>query len=281
MKQINLNIDDNTILNNLYNSSSDLVKDLKQREDFFLKHRYNQYLAYARKQKLNILPITPYMHSNRVDVFKKLYSSKLVALKYIDTFRKETSFKTCSLCGSPAAGTLDHFLPQDIYPEFSIYSKNLVPACKCNSSKNKNITMMYHPQFFNFLNNRLYILNFEIFQNSINYLSIEPTIKTSHPFYQLVNSHLENHILKCVIGFDNEMRTQLQSLFDTPQTYLFALDSVKITSKQMLRQIIRRQLNRENEKFKTPNSWNSLILASFLKKEVFPLFYARIRQIQI
>jgi 5-methylcytosine-specific restriction endonuclease McrA len=280
MKKINLNIDDQSILDNLYTSSSNLVTDFQCREDHFLKIRYRQYLAYANKHKLYTLPETSNMHTSRKETFKKLYLSKIVALNYIRKYREETSYKICSLCGSPSAGTLDHFLPQDKYSEFSIFSKNLIPACKCNSSKNKKISMMYHPQFFNFLGNRLYIIKFEIFNNCINFHSIQPTIKSNHKYYQLINSHLVNHILKCVKGFKNEMRTRLQSLYDTPHMHIFALDSVKITSKNQLKKIILQQLKRENEKFQTPNSWDSIILASFLQDNIFSILFDRIRIIQ-
>ncbi|MEN8415941.1 hypothetical protein [Acinetobacter radioresistens] len=280
MKKVNLGIDDISILNDLYLSTSKLVVNLKDREDFFLKHRYRMYISFAEKQKLSNLPKIPYFHKQRAQIFESLYSSKLSSLNYIKQYRKTTSYKVCSLCGSPAAGTLDHFLPKDIYPEFSIFSKNLIPACKCNFSKNKNISMIYHPQFFDFLENRLYYIDFLIINDSVNYRGIKMNIKPNHPYYKLIESHLVNHILKCVDGFENEMRTRLQSLYDTPQTCIFALDSVVTSlSKQQLRKIIHNQLKRENEKFQTPNSWDSLILSSFLKKEVFNQFFLRVNTI--
>ncbi|MDN8228391.1 MULTISPECIES: hypothetical protein [Acinetobacter calcoaceticus/baumannii complex] len=279
MKKINLDVDDISILNSLYSSTSKLVDNFKDREDYLLKHRYKMYVAFAERSKLSKLRCIPYFNKRRAKIFQDLYSSELVSLRYIKDYRKNTSYKVCSLCGSPAAGTLDHFLPKDIYPEFSIFSKNLIPACKCNFSKNKNINMIYHPQFFDFLENRLYHIDFSIINNCINYKSIEVNIKTNHPYYTLIKSHLINHILKCVDGFENEMRTRLQSLYDTPNTHIYALDSVKKVSKQQLRKIIHNQLKRENEKFKTPNSWESLILSSFLRKDVFNELFIRVNNL--
>ena len=117
MKKVNLGIDDISILNDLYLSTSKLVVNLKDREDFFLKHRYRMYISFAEKQKLSNLPKIPYLHKKRAKIFESLYSSKLSSLNYIKQYRQTTSYKVCSLCGSPAAGTLDHFLPKDIYPE--------------------------------------------------------------------------------------------------------------------------------------------------------------------
>jgi hypothetical protein len=40
------------------------------------------------------------------------------------------------MCLKGQATTLDHFLPQDLYPEFSIFALNLIPACAiCNNIK--------------------------------------------------------------------------------------------------------------------------------------------------
>ena len=46
--------------------------------------------------------------------------------------RKGTSPDVCPMCGSPKAGQLDHVFPKHDFPEFSIFSQNLVPACDCN-----------------------------------------------------------------------------------------------------------------------------------------------------
>ncbi|MFC0804626.1 MULTISPECIES: HNH endonuclease [Sinorhizobium] len=49
--------------------------------------------------------------------------------------RSTAGLKCCPMCGSDNSGTLDHYLPRKEYPEFSIFSKNLIPACPaCNSS---------------------------------------------------------------------------------------------------------------------------------------------------
>jgi hypothetical protein len=42
----------------------------------------------------------------------------------------------CCLCGNDSASTLDHYLPQGRFPEFSILPVNLMPACSiCNTNK--------------------------------------------------------------------------------------------------------------------------------------------------
>lgn len=52
----------------------------------------------------------------------------------IDRIRQTVGILCCPMCGSPTTGTLDHYLPRDQYPEFSVLPCNLVPACGlCNS----------------------------------------------------------------------------------------------------------------------------------------------------
>jgi len=43
----------------------------------------------------------------------------------------------CPYCGLPdEPGTLDHILAKSLYPEYSMFTKNLVPVCeKCNQKK--------------------------------------------------------------------------------------------------------------------------------------------------
>jgi hypothetical protein len=46
----------------------------------------------------------------------------------------------CAMCGVGEATTLDHYLPKDDFPEFSVYSNNLTPSCAaCNTKKKKKI----------------------------------------------------------------------------------------------------------------------------------------------
>jgi 5-methylcytosine-specific restriction endonuclease McrA len=61
----------------------------------------------------------------------------------------------CPVCGSLSRGDVDHYLPKSIFPEFSIFSLNLVPACKhCNSTEKGDVyrgekkpTRFIHPYF--------------------------------------------------------------------------------------------------------------------------------------
>lgn len=51
---------------------------------------------------------------------------------------KIKGFSECPFCGINEPKTLDHYLPKESYPEFSVHSLNLLPVCSvCNSNYKK------------------------------------------------------------------------------------------------------------------------------------------------
>lgn len=64
--------------------------------------------------------------------------------------RQTKGILCCPMCGSPTTGTLDHYLPREQYPEFSVLPCNLVPACGlCNSgAKGKTYKGVASPERF-------------------------------------------------------------------------------------------------------------------------------------
>lgn len=66
---------------------------------------------------------------------------------------KRISVARCPFCGISESSTLDHYLPKEHYPEFSIFPNNLVPSCAvCNTRKRDrilnegtNVRMFLHP----------------------------------------------------------------------------------------------------------------------------------------
>lgn len=63
------------------------------------------------------------------------------------------SVARCPFCGISESSTLDHYLPKEQYPEYSILPSNLVPSCSvCNTRKRDrildegtNVRMFLHP----------------------------------------------------------------------------------------------------------------------------------------
>lgn len=61
----------------------------------------------------------------------------------------------CPYCGIAETSTLDHYLPKEKYPQFAVFSKNLVPCCSpCNELKTDlvlnagtSVRVFLHPYF--------------------------------------------------------------------------------------------------------------------------------------
>ena len=73
-----------------------------------------------------------------------LYSSKTATAKAITdcVIRAQIARQAgcCLSCGIGEVDQIDHFLPQEHFPEFSILHKNLIPSCgKCNELKADHI----------------------------------------------------------------------------------------------------------------------------------------------
>jgi hypothetical protein len=85
---------------------------------------------------------------------KELYKTRRSS-GHIKRIRDYHFSGSCPLCGSLATGSVDHYLPRSIFPEFSIYSLNLIPACSsCNSEEKgatyigvKSPARIIHPYF--------------------------------------------------------------------------------------------------------------------------------------
>jgi len=70
-----------------------------------------------------------------------------------DAIRMGVRYGRCPYCGQRSVGTIDHYLPQSTFPEFSVLPINLVPCCSdCNHEKREhspsaNFDQLFHPYF--------------------------------------------------------------------------------------------------------------------------------------
>lgn len=68
--------------------------------------------------------------------FKSLYTNLTKNSRNIINKIKDLFPATCPYCGIDNGSTIEHILPKDIFSEYSIFSKNLIPCCStCNSLK--------------------------------------------------------------------------------------------------------------------------------------------------
>ena len=140
----------------------------------------------------------------------------------------------CALCGLSETSELDHYLPKNHYPEFSLFSKNLVPVCaQCNKTKSDKILIdgtsvrrFLHVYFDEVPEGRFLQASLTFGANVIvvNFSIERPTGIPSH-VYHLLRSHLSE--------LDLVRRYQIMSLqhmSDTRGSYrrLFELDGTGV-----------------------------------------------------
>jgi 5-methylcytosine-specific restriction endonuclease McrA len=72
----------------------------------------------------------PDVSDQQTDLYESRSSSQwIVKIRHMP-------LQSCPMCGSSVTGSVDHYLPKEDFPEFSVMAANLVPACShCNSGK--------------------------------------------------------------------------------------------------------------------------------------------------
>ncbi|QUG87675.1 hypothetical protein GR140_02525 [Pseudomonas putida] len=66
---------------------------------------------------------------------------------------RDVMLGSCPMCGSLTLGTVEHYLPKTPFPEFSVFSWNLIPSCSsCNQKRgSKHVNgigyQLLHPMF--------------------------------------------------------------------------------------------------------------------------------------
>lgn len=192
----------------------------------------------------------------------KNYSSPPQSLAHIELIRK-SSPKICPMCGSPKTISLDHLLPKENYPEFSIFSKNLVPACDCNTKRKTNTkdaltqARVLHPYFDDCLSDRQ--ISCEISRADFPEVKIKAVcLNLTHPMISSLNFHLNNVVLPS--GLVRWLESQWSSLADYPAGVLHTLPHRTISSLNELLSYVDDSLQRHDRGYGTPNNWESVFV---------------------
>ena len=161
------------------------------------------YSNYDSKLSTNTLPLLTKLTisaSEKSDLLS-LYSyknSKLTAFRRaISTDTSSTYQATCQYCTVNSVNSLDHFVPKDLFPEFSIHPSNLVPSCtECNSKKLvrwlNNNQHLFLNLYIDLLPNKQYLF---VELNVISLNKIDVNFKVDNPnnipvqLYTIITSH--------------------------------------------------------------------------------------------
>lgn len=132
--------------------------------------------------------------------FKNLYLSpgaQSVQKPLLEKLRNR-ELDYCPSCGEDGTpNTLDHYLPKDIFPEFSITLVNLFPMCDiCQGAKGVKIKddegkrLFIHPYFDNFIEQQVLILDIREPFNAPTSIELYPHPDVDREFQELISRHI-------------------------------------------------------------------------------------------
>lgn len=110
--------------------------------------------------------------------------------------RRTRRLKCCPMCGGQIGTHLDHYPPRKHFPEFSVFTPNLVPAyAECNSTNKRTIyrgntdERFLHPYFDKLANHPLWRARVEPPDDSANFIP-EPAPGFDEPTTRRIQFHL-------------------------------------------------------------------------------------------
>jgi hypothetical protein len=160
-----------------------------------------KYTEYITNFNLNSLEnISPHgFITVEKDTLLKLYSYKFSLIQELKIELTTLDGKvdnTCQYCTIGEVGTLDHILPKETFPEFSVNPKNLFPCCsKCNSKKGENFIEHGIRQFLNLYLDELpeeqyLFVSIDDLGNTIKFkYYLENIHNIDTDLFQLINNH--------------------------------------------------------------------------------------------
>ena len=176
---------------------------------------------------------------------------------------------TCQYCTLNSVNTLDHFIPKQSFPEFSINPLNLFPCCsECNSKKsNLWLDSNHHHLFLNLyldeLPNKRYLMaNFD-FQDDIPIVtfSLDNPENIDNRTYKIIESHFSRlDLLRRMRERSNE---EITNIINTIRGY-YNLNSDIDTIKSVITKI-----EEDNKEAYGYNYWKSVLKLSIIEKDEF------------
>ncbi len=195
---------------------------------------------------------------------KKNFDPPPQDLNFIKVLR-HSSPDICPMCGAPRTSSLDHYLPKEHYPEYTVFSKNLVPACKCNSSKGKKVTgstagleRILHPYYDDCLNFRLLTCLIEQ-APALPVVSIAVNIlPTGQPIDESINFHVEKIVKPS--GIIKWLENLWARLWISPPSVILTMPKSIVVTDVEFKDAVIDQLERVDERYGSANNWESVFL---------------------
>ena len=245
-KQIARNETDD--LSNIISEKNKPIKDNLNLLKAAIIKSYNNYIEIENNKRIKVSNY----NSNEKSSMQSLYSSKTITAKkviksIIDNLDPKHDSR-CIYCGIGEFEEIDHFLPKEHFPEFSILFKNLIPICgSCNKIKGQKIP----GENIDFLHLTYDILPLE------EYLNLDITFNNKIPIlnFTVKNNYsgtlIENHInvLKLTSRYNKKGVQYILRIKALYENY-----GEKYAEEEINRNLL------ENSSFYGSNFWKSILI---------------------
>jgi hypothetical protein len=198
-------------------------------------------------------------------------------LAHITSMREETEHKPCPMCGSFHSGTLDHLLPKNSYAAFAVFSRNLVPACKCNTKRKETLIgplanqRILHPYFDNCLAERLIGADFSALA-PVPLVALKLQVPATHPEYAAISFHVQKIVERS--GIKNWLTARWAKLCRKPSLIVRELKK-NPGSPAQLQDFLLRERDMLDESHESKNNWESVFITGLLEAPVTNWLYTR------
>lgn len=213
-----------------------------------------------------------------VTALKTHFEQPPTALTFIETERRANAHRNCPLCGSLHSGTVDHVIPRTPHPAFSIFSRNLVRACKCNSSKNAAMTgpnpgqRILHPYFDDCLAQRLLRANFRQ-HGPVPKVTLEILVEAHDPMYAAVEYHVDRIVERTAVK--NFLVDRWDKFCRKPTTLVPMLRTPIVTMEQ-LAGVLDDQCRVTDEVHESLNNWDSMFVSGLGEEQTLEWLFGRL-----
>ena len=210
------------------------------------------------------------------DLLKSHYKSPPSAISHIGEIRRRSGIRTCPMCGALRAGTLDHLLPKEDFPEFAIFGPNLVPGCSCNTLRGRTLTggpneRILHPYYDDVMSERLLAARIEDL-GPIPRISLRTLLDSGHTDYASVAFHIDQLIKRTLIV--DYLGAAWIKLVQRPKSLTtdFRRDP---PDRGTLVDILEAELDRTDDHHESLNNWDFIFLAGLLDNPVIDWLFER------
>lgn len=200
------------------------------------------------------------------NALKNHYDTQPADLEIIKRIRDEASPDVCPMCGSPKTSQVDHLAPRDTYPEFSFFTRNLVPSCDCNGFKKLTFKgplvgqRVLHPYYDTVMQQRLAYVEFA---DDFEAPMVEIRVHDAFRDDLAVNFHVDKILRKTrLLHWAGAKWAAIQrrpeSVFPLMQNHPGPLTSA------VVHDVIQQHVQAKDDEFGTPNNWDSMVYGGIL-----------------